>query len=476
MKDQAAFLALMVDKYELESGKPLSIHDPIFFALNAVSHMGDLLSVYQDKGEREKYITTAQRRSSVLAHATGYGYVPRFLEPDRHTQRIAFAAALPEPVLIVQGQQVRTAIQDGSFTVAEVVDTVTADIGNEFIDVTVEVGATVQVVLGVSSNSVTTFPLEGDYVYIDSLVLYVTTGSSVSVWTRVTDDFISSDENSTTFTVDVGARSFNDLMKPNDLMLYISCGNGVNGRLFPDGATVSAVFKEVNPYDATLPLGVLTYWIDSIPYLDSTSNTMITKEKVLPESIEVLRRNAIYYKATSGGLSTEDDFERAAIIQAVDKIFKAKATADVVNGINEYVIHVSGDPYPLTTAYLDSIRDLMYANYSRSLNDHYTLLQAPANIATVFTLDVIFDDNLLLAQRNALVLLIQQEVIAYISELDLGQTYRIPDISKRLYALTDTTLLGLEYLAVTSLPPTLAANEELRITDIANVVVTQVEG
>jgi hypothetical protein len=464
MKDQAALLELMINQYESDTDRPLSPHDPIFHTFVAVSHVGDIISTYGDIEARERYIATARRRSSVLTHASALGYTPRFLEPDRHRLQIVFSGAIPEDITIRKGQRIRTPIEDGTYTVAESLqDHVIPKGTTEYSLVEVEVGSWTSVPIGTGTGNEESFPLYADYVYVGSLYLEVYTPLGKEIWTLV-DDFKDSYENDRHFIIEVGAKSYNDLMQPNDLVLYIRCGNGVNGKVFPADSEIFAVYKEVSPYTPTLPLGVLTEWEDTVPYVASVSNVEVTKEKVLPEDIEVIRRNGMYTKSIGGTLVSKIDFERAAIVQSVDKISKAYAEASVVNNKNQYRIYVAGDQYPLPEELLIEVRDKMYTNYPRNLTDEYVLYQAPTKDGEL-SLDVIYSTELTQEEKDELTAKIKSTLADYIKSLDLGQTYSIPDMWKLLINLTDTDLKGLAYVQFTSVPPTLAPKEELKIPE-----------
>jgi hypothetical protein len=475
MKDQQYFLELMVSEYEKSMNVPLSPNDPIFHSFLAMSHVGDILSTYQDKEAPERYILTAKRRSSVIAHAIAYGYTPTFLEPDRHTQHIVFSGAIPKDVIIEEGQRVRTEVEEGSYVVAEVMETTTVPVGSTEAFIEVEVGETVEIMIGQTNESLEAYPLEGDYVYLDSLTVKVVTPMGEELWTKV-DDFLNSEENDNHFTVDVGAKSFNDMMRTNDLMLYVRSGNGVNGREFPPNSTIFAKYRQVNPYTETMPLGVFVEWEDDVEYADTTTNTAVTKEKVMPEPIEYIRRNAIYMKSIGEILATKDDFEKAVIIESANQITKATATStiDALNNKNVYTIYVAGQIYPLPVELLTETRDKLYSNYARNLNDVYELTQAPVKTGTL-SVDVVYDSEMAQVDKDTKTVIIRDTLNLYIQQLTLGQTYSIPEMWRQIIDLTSSELKGLEYIQFTSTPPVVAETEELQIP-VDNLTITEIAG
>jgi hypothetical protein len=463
MKDRDAFLDDMIRNYEDNSGYVLSTHDPIFHAFNSVANIADILSAYGDKEARERYILTAKRRNSVISHAIGYGYTPRFLEPDRHVQVINFSDAVPEELFIPKNTRIRTEIEEDSYTVAEVMEDTVVPVGSTSIEVVVEVGQTVELYIGDGTGVEKSLPLEGDFVYVDSLTLRVETPFGTETWTKV-DNFLQSEEDDQHFIVDIGAKNFNDMMRPNDLMLYVRCGNGVSGKIFPENSRVYAIYREVNPYQDTMPLGVFTTMEDEIMYVDSTTNTSIEKEKVLPEDTETIRRNAIFTKSIGNSLITKEDLERATILQSIDKIYKAYAESSVTaEGKTLYTIYVSGDGQEvLTQEYLDSVRDKMYEEYSRNMNDEYQLTLAPTQ-NELMELSVMFEEDTSeerkLEIKDAISEIIQSEIFY----LDLGVTYSIPRIWTSIINETSGTLKGLEYVQINTAPPVVTYNAELKV-------------
>lgn len=465
MKDRDTYLDMMIADYENSTGYPLSLHDPIFHAFNAVADVADILSIYADKEARERYLLTAKRRNSVVAHAIGMGYRPMLVEPDRHNVRITFSDAVPDSFVIHAGRKVRTTMEDDEFVIAEVIRDVTVPVGATEAIVEVEVGETTTILLGTAKGVPDeSFPIDADTVYMDSLKLKVETILGTETWRKV-DNFLQSEEGDPHFHVELGAKNFNDMMKPNDLMAYVRCGDGISGKVFPADAQVYAEFRSVDPNQDTLPIGVINEMEDPIMYATFLSNFEITKDKVLPEDIETLRRNAIYTKSIGETLVTKEDFERASILQSQNKIAKAYAEARILNGKNMYTIHVRPTPnQTLTVPFLVEVRDRMYVEYSRNLNDEYELVVAPTfNVTMGITL--MFQEDTTALRKEA----IKTEIIRIMKEqiyrLDLGQTFKIPVLWESIMTEVKSTMKELLHFQITTPPPVVPYNAEAVLLD-----------
>lgn len=431
------------------------------------AYQADILNYYIDRAANEAYLGTAVQRVSVLMLASMLDYRPA--GPAAATVELQFSvpSTYGSNVTVPAGTQVATASEFGQDPVIfETNESVLVNIGgSSLVDATegqtVAEDATRPV--GVSDGSPDqVFSLYNTNVIDGSLSVYVDedgagAGSAV-LWRYVTHliDAEADERVYTTFTNENG-------------IVYVYFGSGANGRVPPQGAVVTAVYRIGGGTRGNVGANTITEPVGTLLGISAVTNPSAASGGADVESIADIRRNAPRSLATLNRAVTTEDYEVLAL--QVPGVVLAHAAAGVYTAVSLSVAPVGGGA-PTTTlknAVANYLADKKMINTTVTVGDP---TYVPINI-TVNPMNVLpqySQSAVKLAVENALANLFS------FANVDFGQRVTLSSVYRTL-ALVE----GVDYAVVTVLSTTgagladitLAANE---IPTVGTVTVTATGG
>lgn len=300
--------------------------DPADFGvvlLEAFAYMGDILSYYIDRAANESSLTTATRRSSVIALARQLGYRPFGYRPSTVTLTFANSG---DATVVVPARTVVTAVLESDgvlmnipFETDDPVEVSANGVGT----VTATQGDVVRgeygfgVVLGLSDGATNQrFLIPDQNVSSESVEVFTFDGVNFTSWTRVDypSDFTPLSKIFSVIYSSTGAYG-------------IEFGDGVSGYIPPTGHQILCRYRIVDGVKGNVPASSIKE-ITSIPGL-STSQVA-----ALSGTLAVIN-----YAAASGG--TNEQSTQSIRTQA-PKFFRAAHRAVTISDFEDISLGVTG--------------------------------------------------------------------------------------------------------------------------------------
>ena len=328
--------------------------DPADFGValvEAFSYLGDLMSYYIDRAANESLISTAVQRSSVLAIAQNYGYVPAGYRQASTT--LTFSNTSGSDITVPIGTVLEGSVVQGD-VVSSVVFTTLSDVvvpaavgltpGSATVLATHgEVNTLVDPANSTSNGELIgsstgdpnmTFALGNTPVVDGSVQIYVQDGAVFTKWTSVQHlmDYGSSDPVFSTSTDE------NDVVS-------ITFGNGVSGSIPTLHSEIRAVYTVGGGSVGNVPIRTLTT-ISYVPGLSGPATTALQAVISVtnlspaiggsdPESTDQIRINVPLSLRASNRAVTLQDY--ASLALGVTGIGKANAAASVWTSVTLYI-------------------------------------------------------------------------------------------------------------------------------------------
>lgn len=291
--------------------------------LEAVAHMGDILSYYVDRAANESSLATASRRSSVIALAKQLGFQPFGLSPS--TATVTFGNSSNNAV-VIPARTVVTALLESSETMMTIpfeTDSAVSVPANSTATVTVTQGEVNRgdsgfgISIGMSDGrSGLRLILPDNNVVSRDVEVFTFDGVNYTAWQQV--DFLSD------YTA--LSRVFSVIYDSSGAY-GVAFGDGVSGFIPPSGHQVYVRYRVADGSVGNVPAGAIKE-ITSIPNLPSSQVAALSG---------VL--SVINYAPASGG--TNEQGTEAIRTQAA-KYFRAGNRAVTISDFEGLALSVSG--------------------------------------------------------------------------------------------------------------------------------------
>jgi hypothetical protein len=295
------------------------------------AHAADVLHYYIDRAQNETYLSTATRRSSVLALAELFGYRPSPQTAATGAVTFTRRAGITGDV-VIPARTTLLATQSGSTSpvVFETTAAVTLLSANPTVPANVEEGTSVtNEALGTSSglpNQVFTLYYTGA---IDSSVEFFVAegaGGADVEWTKI--DYL----------LDAEASASSFATRPTaDGRLQILLGDGVTGRIPPVGLALKASYRYGVGVRGNVAIGAINRISGVLSASLTVSNAAVTAGGADWESIESMRLSIPQSLRSQNRAVTLQDFSSLAL--KVPGVNKANAFWDsgTPNTVNVYI-------------------------------------------------------------------------------------------------------------------------------------------
>ena len=314
--------------------------DPADFGLalvEAFAFMGDLMSYYIDRAANESSLSTARKRSNVIALAKDFGYSFAGYSPSSvgvtFVNTSAFPISIPAQTVVTARVNVNDLTISVPFETSEeltVASNGTADVASiQGITMRGELGYGEP--LGISYGSASqVFEVPDSNVLANSVQVYVFDGVNYLPWKRV-DHLYDYSPLSRVYTVrDTGSE-----------VTYVEFGDGVSGLVPSAGHYVYAMYRVVDGVYGNVPSGSIRE-ITSIPGVESSGIAVligslnVTNDAAAtggtdPEDTESIRYNARQAYRTATRAVTLEDYQNIAL--SIPSCGKASAQAEVTNSV-----------------------------------------------------------------------------------------------------------------------------------------------
>lgn len=321
--------------------------DPADFGValvEAFAYMGDLMSYYIDRAANESSLSTARKRTNVIALARDLGYEPAGYSPA--TVTLTFINTSANPVSIPKGTLVaaRVSVNDLYLTIPFETGSELTVASNASATVTATQGETRSgtagygEALGLSSGTPSQiFEVPDSKILKESVQVYVYDGVNYLPWQRV-DHLYDYSPLSRVYKVrDAG-----------DDVTYIEFGDGVSGMIPANGYALYAEYRVVDGSYGNVPAGTIRE-VTTIPGVTPTElavligSLSVTNDTPAtggtdPEDTESIRFNARQTYRTSTRAVTVEDYQNIALsIPACGKASAVSQTpASVVVAVAPY--------------------------------------------------------------------------------------------------------------------------------------------
>lgn len=314
--------------------------DPSDFGLvlvEAFAHLGDVMSYYIDRAANESALSTATRRSSVLALARDLGYTPAGYTSA--VTSVTFSNTSASPVVMPAGTLLTAAVEkedyllyipfetDAAVTVgASSAATVSVTQG-ETVDGTTGYGNS----LGVSNGAPRQFfRLPDAKIMTDSVSVYVYDGVNYYPWSQVAHLSDYTPTNRVFRVIDDGYDTY-----------YVEFGDGVSGMIPSSGHVVHATYRKVDGLNGNVAANTVTE-ITDVPGLNSSQLAVLIGSMTVtnsagasggsdPEDINSIRYNASQAYRSNTRAVTLEDYQNLAL--QVSGCGKASARSTVPTSV-----------------------------------------------------------------------------------------------------------------------------------------------
>lgn len=324
--------------------------------LELFAGIADLFRFYQNVTAVEAFPATARLRESLFRHAKWLGYLPKPAGAARTT--LKFTVQNPAlGAIIPMGTQVST--EDGS-VVFETTETLEILPGKVEGTVGAVHGHFVRdELLGVSTGDVNQrFALRNKPLVVlstgsdPSELPYVRVWVDGEEWTQV---------RSLAWAAELGGANdkvFKIEIEPDDVA-YVVFGDGLFGRIPPEGAQIVATYIVGGGPEGNVGKGTLTKLVGNVANIASVTNIEPATGGYPAESEEELRKNIPSQVITRGRAVTRDDYKR--LLEAFGEVAKVNIHHPRDNIVEVYVLPQGGglpsDELKQKLAqYLDNIR------------------------------------------------------------------------------------------------------------------------
>lgn len=305
--------------------------------VEAMAHLGDVLSYYIDRAANESSLSTATRRSSVLALARDLGYTPSGYTSSSVT--ISFSNSSLGAVVVPAGTVVTAIVEKDDFLLYIPFET-DADVtvgAASAASVTATQGETVEgstgygESLGISTGAPNQFfRVPSDTVVKTSVAVYVFDGVNYYPWTPVTHLADYAPTSRVFRVIDDGYGTF-----------YVEFGDGVSGLAPSAGHTIHASYRKVDGVNGNVAATTVRE-ITSVPGLTSgqvavlVGTLTVTNDSPAtggsdPEDLSSMRTNASQAYRANNRAVTLDDYQNLAL--QVPSCGKASARSSVPTSV-----------------------------------------------------------------------------------------------------------------------------------------------
>lgn len=291
------------------------------------SYMGDVLNYYIDRSANEAFITTASQRDNVLQLARLLSYSPTQSTASKVT--LTFQNDTASPIVVPAKTQVATS-NVSSATSSQIIFetdsavTVPAKVGNTAgsVSATATQGVTVTSELVGSSNGTAnqTFLLFESPVIGNSIQVAINNVAYTGV-----QYLIDYNNNDPVFTTVTNANN----------NTYIVFGDGVSGRIPPNGAAIYATYRVGGGVSGNVAANNIKFVLTNAAPGLSVTNQNAATGGADPESTDSIRINApLSVRALNRAVSLKDYSE---LVLQVNGVAKAISKADVYTNVTIYV-------------------------------------------------------------------------------------------------------------------------------------------
>lgn len=314
--------------------------DPADFGVvlvEAFAHLGDIMSYYIDRAANESSLSTATKRSSVIALARDLGYDPSGYVAS--TATVTFANSSGSAVVVPAGTTVtaRVTKDDAVLYIPFETDSAVTVNASSAATVTVTQGTVVSgstgygESVGVSDGSPNQYMrLSSDRVVKSSVKIYVYDGVNYYPWTQVSN-LVDYTPYSKVFKVyDDGYNGY-----------YVQFGDGVSGSIPSQGHVVYAYYREVDGVDGNVAGGTITE-ITAVPGYNAAALAVLVGTLTVnnnaaatggsdPEDLASIRTNAAQAYRSNNRAVTVEDYQNLAL--QVSGCGKASARSTVPSSV-----------------------------------------------------------------------------------------------------------------------------------------------
>jgi hypothetical protein len=367
--------------------------DPADFGMTIIelfSYLGDELNFYIDRSLNESFLATASQRNSVLQIAKILGYVPT--GATAATVLLTFQNSTTDPITVPAKTQVATStINNGQRTqiIFETDTAVTVPAKANSVNGSATVYATqgetiTGEIVGVSDGSANQQFELGQSPVINGSVTLTVSGVSYSQVPYLIDY----QEYDPVFTIDTDA----------DNVTYITFGDGISGRIPPNGAQIVANYRVGGGIAGNVSANTIKYILSN----QVTGLTVVNQNVgqtsgaasggADPESTDSIRVNAPQsIRALSRAVSLAD---YSSLTVQVPGVAKAVSVADVYSSITIYIAPygdsgLQSDGLTASTVF-NNLVEKVYAFFSDKTPPGTTLtFQPPKYVPAQIKLDVV---------------------------------------------------------------------------------------
>ncbi len=325
------------------------------------AYMGDVANYYIDRIANENFLATATQRESILSTAETYGYAPSGYSNalvnvtfynNSNAQQTLPAGTRVSGDLINDDETITVTFTTlNAVTIPAFANNVRGEASTlceEGISNTVEAGNVYGVLLGASNGDAEqVFDIDDDPVVLDSINVYVESGSTFGLWTRV-QHLIDYGPNDAVYTV----------RYDSDNRLFVVFGDGVSGAIPTIHSAIRATYTIGGGSLGNVKTGIINT-LEYVPGLSEQqvaslagvidiNNVSVGAGGLNPESDASIRKNAPLFLRAQNRAITIDDYQNLAL--AVENCGKAKAVSSGYTSVTMYIAprreDVDGDPTP----------------------------------------------------------------------------------------------------------------------------------
>ena len=314
--------------------------DPADFGValvEAFAYMGDLMSYYIDRAANESSLSTARKRSNVIALARDFGYNPAGFTPA--TVEVAFVNTSAYPLSIPAGTvcSARVTVNDLFLSIPfeTTEDLTVASAGTASVGAVQGVTRTGDLgygeALGISTgNASQVVEIPDSNVLRESVQVYVYDGVNYLPWKQVEHLYDYSPLSRVYRVRDTGTD-----------VTYVEFGDGVSGLVPSLGHYLYATYKVVDGIYGNVPAAAISE-ITSIPGVDSSGIAVligglsVTNDSAAtggtdPEDTESIRYNARQAYRTATRAVTLEDYQNIAL--SLSACGKASAQSEFASSV-----------------------------------------------------------------------------------------------------------------------------------------------
>jgi hypothetical protein len=325
------------------------------------AYMGDVANYYIDRIANENFLATATQRESILSTAETYGYAPSGYSNalvdvtfynNSNAQQVLPAGTRVSGDIITDDETITVTFTTlDAVTIPAFANSTRGEASTlceEGISNTVEAGSVYGVLLGSSSGTAEqAFDIDDDPVVLDSINVYVESGNTFGLWTRV-QHLIDYGPNDAVYTVRFDSNN----------RLFVVFGDGVSGAIPTVHSAIRATYTIGGGSLGNIKTGIINT-LEYVPGLSEQqvaalsgiidiNNTSVGAGGLNPESDASIRANAPLFLRAQNRAITIDDYQNLAL--AVENCGKAKAISSGYTSVTMYVgprrDDIDGDPTP----------------------------------------------------------------------------------------------------------------------------------